>query len=329
MSHSRREQVLGVVERLAPLLQQMESERLDILGREAKSHRAMWVASFCWMALCVVLLLAEVAGMLAIVMPAIGFVISVFVIYGIYVGGRKAAYVTRYKAKVLTAVTKEVQPKMNFRPHEGISKALFKSSGIDSSRIDRYQSEDLFLGEVGETEVYFSEVKAERKDTSRDSDGKTKTTWHTVFDGIFFMADFHKEFDTWVTVMPDFAEKSFGWFGKKLQNFGGNVVRLENPEFEQAFVVRGGDQVAARYILTPDMQERLLELRRFHGTSVKLAFKDSRVILTFDSRDNWFEPDFHKPSNDLRQIEGFVMELQSCCAIVEILNLNTRIWTKT
>ena len=328
MSHSRRQQVEAVIDRLSPLLQQMESERLGIIARVAKSYRAMLIAGFCWMALCVALLAGDSAGMAGIIVPVIGLVISIFVIQAIYVGGRKVAYVVKYKARVLTAVTKEVQPKMTYRPHEGISKALFKSSGIYSSRIDRYKSEDLFLGEVGETEVYFSEVKAERKDTSRDSDGKTKTTWHTVFDGIFFMADFHKDFDTWVTVMPDFAEKTFGWFGKKLQNLGGKVVRLENPEFEQAFVVRGGDQVAARYILTPDMQERLLELRRYHGTSIKLAFKDSKVILTFDSKDNWFEPDFNKPSNDVRQIESFVMEMQSCCSIVDMLNLNTRIWTK-
>lgn len=328
MSHSSRDQVRSVIERLSPLLQQMENERLDILKRIAKGYRAMLIASLCWMALCVVLLSGGTAGMGTIIFPLVGLVITIFAIQAIYVGSRKTAYMVRYKSRVLTAVTKEVQPKMSYRPHEGISKALFKSSGIYSSRIDRYHSEDLFIGEVGETEVCFSEVKAERKETSRDSDGKTKTTWKTVFDGIFFMADFHKDFDTWVTVMPDFAERSFGWFGKKLQNLGGKVVRLENPEFEQAFVVRGGDQVAARYILTPDMQERLLELRRLHGTSVKLAFKDSRVLLTFDSRKNWFEPDFKAPSNDLRQIETFVREMQSCCSIVDTLNLNTRIWTK-
>lgn len=327
MSHSRNEQVRQVLTELEPLLTRMEMARLDILKRIAKSYVVMVIAGVCWAAVCVVLL-SQSGGLGSFIMPLIGFAISLFVIQAIYVGGRKKAYIHHYKSKVLTQVTRIVQSEMSYLPNQGISQSLFKSSGIHSSRIDRYKSEDLFVGNVGETKVHFSEVKAERKDTSTDAKGNTRTSWKTVFDGIFFMADFHKEFDTWVTVMPDFAERSFGWFGKKLQNLGGSIVRLENPEFEKAFVVRGGDQVAARYILTPDMQERLLQLRKYHGDSVKLVFKDSNVILTFDSSLDWFEPDFYKPSNDSRQIASFVMELQSCCGIVEMLNLNTRIWTK-
>lgn len=196
------------------------------------------------------------------------------------------------------------------------------------SRIDRYSPEDLFHGKVGETEVYFSEVKAERRDSTTDSNGRSRTKWVTLFDGVFFMADFHKDFTTWATVTPDFAEKTFGWLGEKLQNMGGNVVRLENPEFEKAFVVRGGDQVQVRYILTPDMQSRLLDLRATLNRRMMLAFKDSRVIMLFNVKENWFEPNVSESAHNAWQIKKFVHEMQTCCSIVEDLNLNTRIWTK-
>lgn len=328
MSHSRRERVQSIVAELQPLLSTFEERRQFAVAERAKGMNACWCAGGG--ALLLFLLIASLSQnpVIGLIVSGLAFLLAWFYINATYFAGRRAAYVSDYKQQVLSKLTQTVQPQMEYRPHQGISKEMFKSAGIHRSRIDRYKSEDLFCGKVGDTELWFSEVKAERKETSRDSKGNTKTRWVTVFDGVFLTADFHKHFSTWVTVMPDFAEKSFGWFGKKLQNLGGGVVRLENPEFEQAFVVRGGDQVEARYLLTPDMQLRMLDLRRQLGESLKFSFRDSSVVMTFNCRDNLFEPDFFRPSSDSSQLERFVMEMESCCSVVEALNLNTRIWTK-
>ena len=320
---------MQVIEKLAPLLGELEDQRQLALKKRKKGQKYAWIAAAIWAVIAIIVTANISTPVLPIVASFVGFVITFLIIYSLFIGKFRAEYERAYKSQVLTEVTKSIQPGMRYRPSEGISKAVFKSAGIYKSRIDRYHSEDLFIGDVGDTAVCFSEVKAERKDTSRDSKGNTKTSWHTIFDGVFFMADFHKDFSTWVTVEPDFAEKTFGWLGKKFQKMGGSVVHLESPEFEKAFVVRGGDQVEARYILTPSMQENLLDLRRLHGDSLRLAFKDSKVIMGFTARENWFEPDFFKPSHEVRQIEGFVLEMQACCSIVEMMNLNTRIWTKT
>ena len=129
-------------------------------------------------------------------------------------------------------------------------------------------------------------------------------------------------------VKPDFAESSFGWFGRKLQGFSPHLIRLENPEFEQAFVVHGGDQVEARYILTPDMQDRLLDLRKWFGKDIRIAFHQSRMHLTIPNSDNWFEPDINRPASDTSQMHTFLHQMTSIFRLVEMLDLNTRIWTK-
>ncbi len=53
---------------------------------------------------------------------------------------------------------------------------------------------------IGYTAVEFSQVHAQYKtESSRtDSDGHTETDehWHTIFKGIFFIADFNKHFNT-------------------------------------------------------------------------------------------------------------------------------------
>ncbi|MFC5051619.1 DUF3137 domain-containing protein [Rubritalea spongiae] len=323
-----REQVMEIIEQQAGLLSELEDQRQVALNKQQKGYALIVVAAVVWLGTVAFIGSTSEMGFLVAFIVVVGFTITFFILHAVFIGKHKKEYLLAYKGKVLTAVTKAIQPGMRYRPHEGISEDLFKSSGLISSRIDRYHAEDLFLGEVGETELYFSEVKAERKDTSRDSEGRTQTKWKTLFDGVFFMADFHKEFSTWATVTPDFAERTFGWFGKKLQKLGGNVIHLENLEFEKAFVVRGGDQVGVRYVLTPDMQERLLKLREVLGDTVMFAFKDSKVVMLFATYGNWFEPDFKKPSYEVRQIEEFIMEMQICCEVVETMNLNTRIWTK-
>ncbi len=329
MSQSRREQVMSVIEELAPLLGELEDQRQLALKKRAKGMGMVCVAALVWIAVAFILASNAPSPMFGLVVALIGFGVTFAILHSIFIGKHRKRYEAEYKQRVLTQVTKAIQPGMRYKPHEGISEQLFKSVDLVGSRIDRYHSEDLFLGDVGETEVYFSEVKAEREDTTTDSDGDTSTSWKTLFDGVFFMADFHKDFSTWATVTPDFAEKTFGWLGKKLQKLGGNVVRLENPEFEKAFVVRGGDQVAVRYILTPDMQERLLQLRDVFGQNMMFAFKNSKVVMLFATKSNWFEPDFNRPSHDVGQLETFVTEMQLCCSVVEMMNLNTRIWTKS
>ena len=37
------------------------------------------------------------------------------------------------------------------------------------------------------------------------------------------MADFNKDFRSGLAVLPDVAEASFGWFGRKLQALGGQA----------------------------------------------------------------------------------------------------------
>ena len=181
---------------------------------------------------------------------------------------------------------------------------------------------------MGKTQIWFSEVHAEDRRTRTDSKGRSQTYYVTIFKGLFVVADFHKEFRSELAGLPDVAERNFGWFGRKLQKLGGNLQGMENPEFERAFVVRGKDAVEARYILTLDMQERLLALRQRLGDDVRFAFKESHVFRMFSNSDDWFEPDLKVPADHRHQMRGFLGQMACCFNVVEELNLNTRIWTK-
>ncbi len=250
------------------------------------------------------------------------------IVHHVYFAKGAARYQAMFKRQFVSRPVKAIEPGMNYEPDQGISEQLFSQSGLFSSRPDRYSCEDLFHGRIGETEVMFSEVHAEDRRTRRDSKGNTETYYVTIFKGILFLADFHKDFRSPVSVMPDIAERHLGWIGKKLQKLGGNLQKLENPEFEQMYVVRGEDPVEARYILTPSMQEQLVELGKRVGDGLKVVFRDSQVCLAIPNKEDWFEGDLHKPAGDRQQAAKLMSELKSCFMIVDELDLNTRIWTK-
>jgi hypothetical protein len=255
--------------------------------------------------------------------------IIIAIIYAaIRLGNFSATYRGIFKNEVFRRVTQSIAPSMVYEPHRCVDQSFFRECGLFQSRIDRYRGEDYFAGSVDQTGLLFSELHAEREETSRDSKGNTSTRWVTVFRGIFMVVDFHKEFRGQTMIQTDVAESLFGWLGRKLQNFSGDLVRLENPEFERAFKVRSTDQVEARYLLTPAMQERLLEMRRHWGNNIQFTLRRSLMFIAIPNATNWFETGKHDASAHRPVVKLFASQLLSLLHIVRTLDLNTRIWTK-
>ena len=145
------------------------------------------------------------------------------------------------------------------------------------------------------------------------------------------MADFNKHFKTHTLVLPDTAEKLLGKIGQSLQSMNrtrGELIKLEDPEFEKEFCVFGDDQIEARYILSPALMHRIVEFKRKWNTKVYLSFRDSKVYIAIKLNKNLFETRLFKTIVDYSFIEENVKYLILLISIVGDLNLNTRIWTK-
>ena len=243
-----------------------------------------------------------------------------------------SGYVFAFKTMVVEPIIQYISPGLTYQPKNGISKARFISSGIFRHRIDRFRHEDLVQGAAGKTRIQFSELHAEYKTESRDSKGRRHTQWHTIFKGLFFIADFNKHFKGRTFVLPDTAEKLFGRFGQTLQGVGkshGELVKLEDPDFESEFAVYSTDQVEARYILSPALMSRIMEFKNKTGGKVHFSFIGGEVNIAISSNKNRFEPKLFSTVLDIELAREFVEDLQLALDVVEDLNLNTRIWTKS
>jgi len=231
----------------------------------------------------------------------------------------------RYKTQIVAALAQAQG--LQYNHLACISRSDYDRSKLFITRPDRYWGDDLLTGTIGKTGIRFSELHTQYR-----AGGKNKS-WHTIFRGIFFIADFNKHFIGETFVLPDLAETIFGsglgGFFQKLNSGRPKLVKLEDVEFEKAFAIYGTDQVEARYILSPALMERILTMKHRFNTSVALSFIASHVYIAITVNKNLFEaPSLFSPVDNVRQLEEYYNDIALCVAIVEILDLNTRIWTK-
>lgn len=235
-------------------------------------------------------------------------------------------YVATFKTLVIEKMVHFIDENLSYAAGSCIPKSTFMLSKIFTTKPNRYKGDDLVSGKIGATKIRFSEIHAEHESGS----GKNRRRY-TVFKGLFFIGDFNKDFTARTVVLPDTAEKLFGYLGQKLQSlniFRGQLIKLEDPEFERHFVVYGNDQIQARYILSTSLMERIVDFKKKTDRKIYLSFVGSMVFVAVSYTRTIFEPRIFRTLLDFEPIRIYFEDLQLAIGIVEDLNLNTRIWSK-
>ena len=236
-------------------------------------------------------------------------------------------YVSDFKSKVIDKIVEFIDPNLQYQKDGHVGESEFISCEIFKRKPDRYKGDDRIIGTLGLTKLQFSEIHAEY--VTRDSRGRA--TYHTIFKGLLFVADFNKNFSGKTVVLPDKAEKIFGQLGSMMQSWNkgrGQLIKLEDPQFEKLFVVYGDDQVQARYILSTSLMKRIVDFKKKSRKSVYLSFIGSKIFVAIAYSKDLFEPRIFKTLLNFEPIREYYQDLQLALGIVEDLNLNLRIWNK-
>jgi hypothetical protein len=316
-----------IIRDLSPGLEQLEPARLEYLK---KARLYLTILLIPLIALIVAALLSPYRVPLFIG-AIIWFILGV-ILYQYRAGSLGSRYVTAYKSAVIPGLLTLIDPGLRYEATGGILTETFLGTELYTTSPDRYRSEDLIHGTYGKTAMRLAEIDAEEKQTTTDSEGRTQTTYVTIFKGLLLIADFNKHFQGRTFVFPDFAESTFGNFGRMFQKWSGRreteLIRLEDPEFENAFAVYSTDEIEARYVLSTALMRRLLTLRERFGKDVRIGFKESSIALAVPHREAFLEPSTKVSALETAQIEKMLTELQYFLELIEELDLNTRIWTK-
>ncbi|HSH51857.1 MAG TPA: DUF3137 domain-containing protein [Bacteroidales bacterium] len=238
-------------------------------------------------------------------------------------------YRKQFKDKVVSKVINLINPDFHYNANRHIEVNEFNDSKIFSTKAERCNGDDYVSGKIEKTDFKFSELNAHYKTVSTE-DGKKKTEWHSIFRGLFFHAVFNKSIQGTTHVLPDKAERLLGKFGQKLQKnkSRGELVKLEDLEFEKHFVVYSSSQIEARYILTPVMMESMVEICKKYGRKMHFSFKGERVYCAVEFNKGLFEPRIRKSGVNYNDVEEMYYLFALIETIIHEMNLNTRIWTK-
>lgn len=292
-------------------IQELEAKRLAL---KAKGSKQGIIAGGIILAVGTALSLSAGGGMIGI---GIAAVIGGIVFFSC-IQSKSAEICAYYKEHIIAQIIGYLCEGADYRPGEGISKTVFRNSKLFPTAPDRYHSEDLICGKIDKTAFSCAEIIAEEKHVSTNSKGQRREYWVDIFRGFFFIADFNKDFRGETLVYRN----SWIKFGR------GQRVKLENPNFEKRFDVFSTDQVEARYILTPNLMERLLELdARFPG-KITVSFRNSSVIIAIPDSTNHFETGIWECLSKDDKLKREFGTLVNLFRIVHDLNLNLRIWTK-
>ena len=292
--------------RFAPVLATLEAERRVIVDRN-------------YTILCISAGITAAGGLFGydLNLPPllIGAAVLGIVNYMIFANKGVVQWRLKYKHQVIdTIVNSFFGADGAYQPNKGHPESDFLATQLFDRNPDRFHSEDLITGKVDKTLIAFSEVHAEYKTTN----SKGQTTWHTLFKGMIFSADFNKHFSGRTIV----KQNSFWRFLK----FGN--TELENPDFNAEFSVLADDPIEARYILTPALMEKILQINRNWGGSLGLSFIHSQLHIAIPLRSNFFEASVWTKIDRSQQWQQDWQIIAEMVSIVDDLDLNTRIWSK-
>lgn len=289
--------------RIRPAMMEREADRIKATKRAILCR---WIAG-CLIAVGILSGFATQELWVAIVVGFVGLIV--------YAGGEHGVTQFAKEAKSLIVLPIAEQLGLNFSADPGVVASITRHREVGVvPGWDRAKYEDFITGMRREVNFELFEAHLEEKRTTTDSKGRTRTTWVTVFKGQCLRLDFHKTFygRTLVTRDAGFFNR-FGGGGKGMQRAG-----LEDPTFEKIFEVYTTDQVESRYLLTPDVMQKFVDLEHvFKGGKLKACFDGGECLITVQGG-NLFEPgSMFKPLDSSDRVRELLEDFNAVFNIID------------
>lgn len=239
------------------------------------------------------------------------FGISVYgVVSALLTASKRRNFRSNFKNRVVASIAKSFG--LSYDESDGLGTDEFFE--IYDCYINEQSSEDMMSGEVQGVRVRFSDFYAAEKVRTKNG-----TRTDVKFQGVLFVADFHKRLNCEVRV----CHKN----SRNLRRCG-QRANMDDVKFEEFFDVYTTDQVGARYALTPLLMQRLTEVYLRLGSQINAVLREDKIYVAIETwRDN-FEPRIDCSLKQDATIELYVDEIGTLVDIVSELNLNRKIWSE-
>lgn len=224
----------------------------------------------------------------------------------------------RFKIEIMPTIIREVYPDASFNFESGLSEEQILIPGF-FKRPSRSTTSDYIKASYDGVDFEMSEFDFKERRTTTDGKGHTTTTYVTYAKGRFMIFDFKRDFDKVVKVF----ETTF--LGANTRNL--EKVETESIEFNKKFKTYATDELTAFYVLTPQVQLKLLEVEKKFKGSIFFAFMNGKLYIAINDNVNTLEMNPKKPINE-ESLQIFYNQLSIPAAFIKELKLSSDKWSK-
>lgn len=194
---------------------------------------------------------------------------------------KKTTFAKKFLSWAQSSVNQALFPNAVYRPNQGMILQKILTPGFFASP-DRYIGSDYMTATYDEISFEKARYRLQRRETHTDSKGNTYTTYEDYANGTMYRFQYERNFAQIVKVLEKSGLLTFGSGGMKR-------VETEYIAFNKKFAIFATDETTVFYLLTPQIQEKILTLEAsfkgqfylaFYGNELYVAINDANQTIT-------------------------------------------------
>jgi hypothetical protein len=244
-------------------------------------------------------------------------------IYVVFLWRRMEEFRQRFKPRIVRLILDFIDDGLNFDPsnplqyfHDGyISKDRFMASRLFDTPAQEYKGEDKIEGKVGEMFFELSELRVGEISVLRNR-------LNAVFSGVFLHAVFNEPTIGAIVVWPR-SRQQFLTSSVRAFTFEGGKSKddeILNADFKRIFMTYATEDTAVAHILSPPMQEALVQFTQTHRKDLFISFLNRDIHLGLWEDKDLLEPYILSSNLSFDRIREFFEDIHSLLHLVEVFD---------
>lgn len=223
---------------------------------------------------------------------------------------------TKLRTVIINSIIQKIDPAISFNASKFIGINDFIGSELYDKIPNSYQGGNYFQIPQKNYTVEFSNATAlQVRSTQEDS--------ILLFTGLFFVFTLNKHSSTRTLITPDrgmgileFVTDSIE--SNKYRNY--TRFKIDNEEFEDHFNIFGNSIAEATRLITPEIQETLVKLKKHYDSQILCSFGAEKTYVLIRTHRSYFDLSIDKEADSHEQQKAFFDDLVECIGIIKSMD---------
>ncbi len=303
---------------LHPELRKLDDERLAVLSRIKPFKLFFQVCMAAVFVLSIHMIFFDGFSNVTLLITIGSFILGIL-LYGIKYALESKKFKEHFQDKIVTRIINNLGPDFTYEADGKIPEREIADTQL-FSHFNKYHSEDLVKGRIGDRPVEYAEIKLIEETHKSGGRGKSsETTSRTVFSGIFMVMELRNSFPAPFWVVP---RKWYYSFGNKMK---GKNLKPDHPEFCKTYKIISKDPDSSEKLLIKPVLDRLLSIndnlksKKITSAPIYFAFAGNRISVALPARKRFMEPSISRSVDSMAFLEEHLTFLNSIQEIGELI----------